>query len=369
MRVTALTLRHFRNYEELSLSFGANIVVFTGHNAQGKTNLLEAIYLAAIGRSHRTAVEAEMIRWDQEQANVEVRFERSSIDHKIAIRLNRSSVKQVSLNDNAIKSKDLLGNLNVVLFSPEDLLLVKGSPALRRRFLDMEISQTSKAYYQELLQYNRIIQQRNNLLKKIKERRTSSDQLDSWDEQLARGAAVLVKRRKDALRKMAMLANLMHRKLTNSMETLTTRYYQPYYDQKEDHESDTTDAQWYLKKIRLSRSVDLARSITTIGPHRDDLHLSVNGISLRNFGSQGQQRTGALAFKLAELEYIKSETGEYPVLLLDDVMSELDILRRSQLTSFVKDRIQTFISATDKHLFENPKFASFYHIKDGRIEE
>lgn len=369
MRVTALTLRHFRNYESLSLSFDANIIVFTGHNAQGKTNLLEAIYLAAIGRSHRTAVETEMIQWDKDQSGTEIHFERGLIEHHIAIRLDRNSAKQVMLNDHAIKPKDLLGNLNVVLFSPEDLALVKGSPALRRRFLDMEISQTSKAYYQDLLSYNRIVQQRNNLLKKIKERRAGSEQLASWDEQLARGAAALVKRRKDALRKMAMLANLMHRKLTNSLETLTTRYYQPYFDEKADTEDDTIDSSWYLKKIQLSRPVDMARSITTIGPHRDDLLLSVNGISLRNFGSQGQQRTGALAFKLAELEYIKSETGEYPVLLLDDVMSELDLLRRSQLTAFVKDRIQTFITATDRHLFDQPKFASFYHIKEGRIEE
>ncbi len=369
MRISQITLRHFRNYEALSLSFDKNINVFIGDNGQGKTNLLEAIYVTAIGRSHRTGIEAEMIAWQQADASIEVEFERHSVNHHIIIRLGRSGNKQVILNNHPIKIRDLLGTLNVVLFSPEDLALVKGSPALRRRFLDMEISQTSKVYYKELLQYNRIVQQRNNLLKKIKEKKASSDQLDSWDEQLAKGAASLVRRRKEALRKMSMLANLMHRKLTNSQETLSTQYYQPYYQEGIDQEQQTTVDEWYQNKIKSARSIDIIRGVTTIGPHRDDLLLTVNGINLRTYGSQGQQRTGALAFKLAELEYIKSETGEYPVLLLDDVMSELDSSRREQLTTFVKDRIQTFISATDRQLFVQPKFATFYHVKEGKILE
>ena len=367
MRVSCITLRQFRNYSEQKIPFDHNINIFTGNNAQGKTNLLEAIYFSAMGKSHRTTSDDELINWHQNEATIEVLFTRHQVDHHLLIKLERSGRKQIILNDHIIKPKDLIGNLNIVLFSPEDLTFIKGSPVLRRRFLDGEISQTSLIYYQELLQYNRIIQQRNHLLKKIKELRAKTDQLDPWDEQLAVAAASLVKRRREALRKMAMLANLMHRKLSNSNETLTTVYHQPYFQEGVDELYHTLDPAWYKQKIASARPVDLARTITTVGPHRDDLILSVNGTSLRTYGSQGQQRTGALAYKLAELEYIKSETGEYPVLLLDDVMSELDSTRREQLTAFVKDRIQTFITATDQQFFQQVKTAAIYTIAEGKV--
>lgn len=367
MRISRITVRQFRNYEEQKVSFDNNINVFIGNNGQGKTNILEAFYLAAIGRSHRTTNDQEMIHFDHNQATVEVDFERHHIAHHLLIKLERQGKKQFILNDQVVKTRELIGTLNVVLFSPEDLLLVKGAPVQRRRFMDMEFSQTSRIYYQELMKYNRIVVQRNNLLKKIKEKTEKIDQLDSWDDQLAHTAASLVKRRQGALKKMFMLANLMHRKLTDSQETLTTAYYQPYFQEGIDNHYHILDPEWYKKKIINSRIIDINRGITTVGPHRDDLCLTVNGINLRTYGSQGQQRTGALAFKLAELEYFKSETGEYPVLLLDDVLSELDSIRREQLTLFIKDRIQTFITATDHQLFQQPKFASFYTVSKGII--
>lgn len=367
MRVTAISLRHFRNYQHLELSFDKNISVFSGNNAQGKTNLLEAIYICAVGRSHRTSVDAELINWEQDGANIEIHFLRHDVENTASIRFSRQANKVVSLNSQAIKTRDLIGNLTAVLFSPEDLTLVKGAPALRRRFLDIEISQTSRSYYQQLLQYNRALQQRNNLLKKIRERRAGFDQLETWDQQLAQGAAVLVAKRKAALKKVAMLASLMHRKITDSQENLLITYYQPYFEDNADSEQDIFSAQWYLEKLQQAKNVDLARGITTIGPHRDDLVLTVNGVNLRTYGSQGQQRTGVLALKLAELEFIKSESGEYPILLLDDVMSELDSSRRDQLIHFIKDRIQTFITATDEELFHQPKFAAFFRINQGQV--
>lgn len=367
MRVTALNLRHFRNYQALDLSFEKNINIFSGNNAQGKTNLLEAIYIAAVGRSHRTSVDAELISWQQDGANIEINFLRQEVENAVSIRFTRNQNKVVSLNSHPIKTRDLIGNLTAVLFSPEDLTLVKGAPALRRRFLDIEISQTSRAYYQQLLQYNRILQQRNNLLKKIRDRRAHIELLETWDKQLAAGAAVLVAKRKAALKKVAMLASLMHRKITDSQENLSIVYFQPYFNANSDSEKDTILADWYFQKMQQARDIDFARGISTVGPHRDDLVLSVNGINLRTYGSQGQQRTGVLALKLAELEYIKSESGEYPILLLDDVMSELDSFRRDQLIAFIKDRIQTFITATDEELFHQPKFAAFFRINQGQV--
>ncbi len=367
MRVSCIALRQFRNYHDQKINIDHNINVFIGDNGQGKTNILEAIYLSAIGRSHRTAIDNEIIHWDHDEATIEINFERHQVIHHLLVRIKRGEKKQFILNDHIVKTKELIGTLNVVLFSPEDLLFIKGAPVLRRRFMDIEFSQTSKIYYQELMKYNRIVQQRNHLLKKVKEKLAKIDQLDSWDDQLCLLAASLVKRRQEALKKVSMLANLMHRKLTDSQETLTTTYHQPYFQEGIDEQHHISDPDWYKKKIITSRIIDIARGTTTVGPHRDDLWMFVNGISLRTYGSQGQQRTGALAYKLAEIEYIKSETGEYPVLLLDDVMSELDSIRREQLTLFVRDRIQTFITTTDKQLFQQPKFVSFYHVSKGTI--
>ena len=368
MRVNRLILRNFRNYAGLSLEFARNINIFIGQNAQGKTNILEALYLGAMGRSHRTAVDNELVRWGQSAAAVEIAFTRQETDHKLAIRLIPSQNKEILHNGHPIKQRELVGTLNAVLFSPEDLQLVKGAPALRRRFLDGEISQVSRAYYRQLLQYNRVVQQRNNLLKKVREGEAKADLIDAWDEQLAAGAAFLVGKRLEAVRKLAMLANLMHRRITAGKENLQLSYCQPYLQQDEDAQM-PRPSEWYRRQLLARRSEDIARGTTTIGPHRDDLLLAVNGIDLRIFGSQGQQRTGALALKLAELEFIKSETGEYPLLLLDDVMSELDAERRSHLLCFIRERIQTFITATDAKYFPDDLSGQYYQVAGGAVRE
>ena len=236
---------------------------------------------------------------------------------------------------------------------------------MRRRFLDIEISQVSPIYYQHLLKYNRIVAQRNTLLKKIRENKEQPDMLDEWDEQLAIVGSQIVKKRLIAIKKLAMLANLMHRKITDNKENLTVIYHKHGIDET------VIDnlAEEYKSKLVESRKNDIWRGSTSVGPHRDDLILSVNGINLRTYGSQGQQRTGVLALKLAELEFIKSETGEYPFLLLDDVMSELDASRREHLIAFIQDRIQTFITATEEKYFPNNKFGKFYQVINGTIME
>ncbi|MCX7779368.1 MAG: DNA replication/repair protein RecF [Negativicutes bacterium] len=365
MRVTRLTLRNFRNYHALTLPFNHNIVIFTGANAQGKTNILEAIYTGAMGRSHRTHADDDLIRWEQSAALVEIAFQRQDIDHSLMFKFIKDQNKEILWNGNPIKAREIVGTLNVVLFSPEDLLLVKGAPALRRRFLDVEISQANPAYYRQLSQYNRMLQQRNHLLKKIREKKAGPELLDAWDEQLAPTAAVIVKKRLEAVKKFNMLANLMHRKLTGNKENLSVQYVLQGSEGKIPDDL----CLFFKDSFSSQRLADIARGSTGSGPHRDDIYLSVNGQNLRVFGSQGQQRTGVLALKLAELEFIKSETGEYPVLLLDDVMSELDASRREYLLSFIRDKIQTFITATDITAFPEIKYAKFYRVSQGNILE
>ncbi len=361
MKVTKIVLRNFRNYVKLSLDFTHSINIFIGENAQGKTNILESIYYAAMGHSHRTNTDTELIRWQENGASISISFSRLGIENNLLFKFNTQQKKEIISNSCTIKPKELMGLLNVVLFSPEDLMLIKGMPTLRRRFLDMEISQVNPAYYQQLLKYNRILSQRNTLLKKIRENKATPDMLDAWDEQLAVVASHIVKKRQAAIKKLAMLANLMHRKITDNKENLTVIYQK--------HEINEIDADEYKSKLIQFRQNDIWRGSTSVGPHRDDLILSVNSINLRTFGSQGQQRTGVLALKLAELEFIKSETGEYPVLLLDDVMSELDASRREHLINFIQDRVQTFITATEEKYFPDRKFGKFHHVINGAIME
>ena len=366
MRVNKLVLRNYRNYEQLEVDFTSNVNIFIGENAQGKTNILEAIYLGAVGRSHRTAEDDDLVKWEQDSASVDLFFTRHSVDNKVGFRLIKGRNKEILFNDFPIKPREVIGSLTAVLFSPEDLWLIKGAPALRRRFLDTEISQAVPLYYRNLLQYTRVVNQRNHLLKKIHERKAQPELLDSWDEQLTKLAVFLVAKRLEAVKKLGMLAKLMHRRLTGSRENLALAYY---LAGMEGGAAPADLYGWYRGKLAQDRATDIARGSTSVGPHRDDVILRVNDKELRNFGSQGQQRTGILALKLAELEFLKSETGEYPVLLLDDVMSELDGLRREQLLSFIRDRIQTFITATDAALFPAMKAGRYYRVNAGTITE
>lgn len=365
MKVNKIILRNIRNYINLSLDFAPGINIFVGQNAQGKTNILESIYYGAMGRSHRTSVDNELIHWQQDHGSISIFFSRMNIESSLMIKLSNTQKKEITANHYAVKPRELIGLLNVVLFSPEDLMLIKGMPAMRRRFLDVEISQANPGYYQQLLKYNRTVLQRNNLLKKIRENKEKPDMLDAWDEQLAVSAGKIAVKRQEAVKKLAMLANLMHRKITANKENLTLAYHK--------HEIQETElgklTEEYKRKLLQYRQNDVWRGSTSVGPHKDDLILTVNGINLRTFGSQGQQRTGVLSLKLAELEFIKSETGEYPILLLDDVMSELDAMRREHLLTFIKDRVQTVITATEEKYFPDWEFGKYFHVVNGTIVE
>lgn len=367
MQVTGLKLLDYRNYENLELSFRDNLNIFIGCNAQGKTNILEAIYYAAYGSSFRSNNDTDLIRWGEAAGRISLDFARVGVANKAEFTFYREKRRSICLNGNKISTKELVGAFNAVFFAPDDLLLIKGAPAGRRRFLDMEISQASPAYYRELLNYNHLLQQRNSLLKEIRERRAGKNMLGEWDTLLSASAAKITAKRLESVKKYNMLANLMQRRISGNEENLSIVYEIKGLQQGE--MTKNLDL-WYNEMLSSAAEEDIFRGSTSIGPHRDDIIIYVNDINLKSFGSQGQQRTGILSMKLSELEFIRSETGEYPVLLLDDVMSELDVNRRQQLLQFIRrEGIQTFITATDRAYFNDDMVQSYFSVSSGRVQE
>lgn len=369
MLIDKIALLNFRNYQTLTLSFHDKLNLFVGDNAQGKTNILEAIYYSGTGRSHRTNKDADLIKWNENYFILKISGENLHGRFVLEIGLNREGKKKIKLNSVQKKrTGDILGTVKVILFSPEDLTLVKGSPVVRRKFIDTEISQISPGYYYNLLKYQRILVQRNALLKDIKMNKNLADNLPVWDRQLALFGAKLIYKKLDVLKKLTPLTRLMHRKITNGKEELETRYISNVVDK--DNLSLEEIEKLFLEKIAANRDEELDRGITIIGPHRDDLVFYINGKEVKHYGSQGQQRSCSLSIKLAELELVKGETGEYPLLLLDDVMSELDEDRRQYLLESVQSKIQTFITTTDASLLaENlKKNASLFTIREGIIQ-
>lgn len=362
MMIEAVRLHDFRNYEDLTLSFPKAIILLYGANGQGKTNLLEALYLGGLGKSYRGMKDTDLIRWQKDSASLILRFRRQDTVQQLKIILSRREKKEIWINETKVPRKELVGTLNEVLFSPDDLQLIKGAPSLRRRFLDREISQANPAYYRDLLQYNRAVAQRNLLLKQRK--RGEAHPLEAWDQQIAVFAASLVRKRLEALHKLSFLAGVLHKRLSGGTEHLRLAYCQPYAPEGE---TPHTDPAWYAQRLQEKLAEDIQRQSTSIGPHRDDLQFLAEGADLKRYGSQGQQRTAVLALKLAELEYLKSETGEYPVLLLDDVMSELDKKRRQALLDFVRGRIQTFITTTEPEIFTSLSGMQAFYVEKGKV--
>ncbi len=370
MYLKKILCRQFRNFDELILDLNPNLNIFLGANGQGKTNLLEAIYILATADSHRTNVNSEMIKWESNQALVQSILSKRDGKIKLAMRFD-SSGRKVELNDNPLsKINEIMGYLNVVLFSPEDLKLVKEGPSHRRNFIDLEISQVSRYYHHLMGKYNHILKQRNNLLKSIRDRNMSSegDMLSIWDSQLSEIGSKIILKRIEVIDKLKILARLAQRQITEGSEDLELEYDISL----EGFSRKLGEVE--LKKIFKdnlfkNREQEINRGYTVIGPHRDDLILKVNEKELRKYGSQGQQRTAALALKLAELEFMKSETGEYPVLLLDDVFSELDSSRRGTLLEVIADNIQTIITATDEENLSGLRNNSYniYEVNQGRI--
>ena len=371
MQITELTLRSYRSYETLHLAFDPGVQIFLGANAQGKTNIIEALYYAAFGRSHRTSSDAELIRVGADGAHIGLSFRRHDVPGELSFTFARGARRRITYAGESLRQRDLVGLLPMVLFSPEDLFLVKGAPALRRRYLDAELSQASPAYYGELLRYTRILKQRNAVLKDIRERLAAPDDLPPWDAQLARSAAYIVTRRIAAVAQLGALSARVQAVLAAG-EELALAYEIAGAGAEDFAEDDMTESLhvWYNEMLCEGRARDIARAATGVGPHLDDLVLRVGGMSLRSYGSQGQQRTGALALKLAELFYLQENIGEAPILLLDDVMSELDADRRRALLDFIRhEHIQTFITATDAAYFPAERMGTYRYVEAGTVRD
>ena len=368
MQVKEIYLKDFRNFDELKFTAKNIINIFIGANAQGKTNLLEAIYYTSLGRSQRVQRDLDLIHWGAPQAIIRLIFDKLGVEQSIAIELSEVKPRRILLNDQPIKIKNLIGKFNTVLFAPEDLSLIKGAPANRRKFLDAEMSQASPVYFADLLTYHKILNQRNVLLKQIRDGIIKPNSLELWNEQITAAAVKVITKRREAVKKINQLANNIQNKISTQLENLDIIYEIPGAEENVDLQFDLN--MWYYKKLVERKNQDIARGSTTFGPHHDDLKFLINGRDLKSFGSQGQQRTAALALKLSELEFLKIETGDYPILLLDDVMSELDSQRRLEILDFLsQQKIQTFITAADSSYFPNDINAKFFNVKSAVITE
>lgn len=344
MHLATLELRAFRNYDALTIAFSPGLNVLYGDNAQGKTNLLEAIHFLATGRSHRTSRDLDMVKEGEEELLARASVVRRTGTIDLELRLGAATRKQLKINGIAEKKiAKLVGSLAVVLFSPDDLQLLKGPPAGRRRFLDLELSQISPTYLHHLMAYNRLLQQRNSLLKQ-----PALDQglLAVYDQQLVETGAQLVVRRAEAVRRLSPIASRYHRMLSEGREDLVLEYQSQGLG--EDGAADLESVRRRLEReLARVRGEELRRQVTLVGPHRDDVGFWIAGRDARLYASQGQQRTAVLALKLAELDFMTAEIGEAPLLLLDDVASELDPHRRHYLLSAVREGVQSFITCTD----------------------
>ena len=406
MRIEHLSLTNFRNYARLELDFSGHTTLLQGDNAQGKTNLLEAIYYLATTRSPYAGTEHELVNWLAEDQDLpharlvaQVRKGDSSLRIEITLVRTQSSQanspsyrKHIKVNGVNKRALDLVGQVNVVLFLPEDIDLVAGSPSGRRRYLDATLCQIDPRYCRTLQKYNRVLTQRNHLLRTLREREGDRDQLLFWDRSLVENGAYLVARRQDVIGELDRLVQAIHLELTGQKERLRLRY-EPSFDPSRPPPSDyqlslelalpsesgihqpgtnlSQVAETFRAQLHEIRRREILRGMTLIGPHRDDLRFLVGGIDLNIYGSRGQQRTAALALKLAEVELIGQEVGEQPILLLDDVMSELDDARRGYLMRMMDGAQQAILTTTDLKAYSTEFLAevTLLRVKEGRIEE
>ena len=353
MLITDLKLKNFRNYDELNLNFNKNINIFYGNNAQGKTNIIESIFLCAIGKSFRTNRDKELIKFDTDFLNIEMSYEKKDRDGKIKIEI--SDRKNVYLN--GIKGKklsELLGKINVVLFTPDDINILKNGPKMRRRFLDIMIGQLRPNYIYCLNMYLKTLEQRNAYLKQIKLEQKKPELLDLWDQNLAEYSEKIYSYRKEFIEKIKNKINNIHKKITNNNENIRINYISDFSDKKN-----------FYSALKENYKIDIMRGTTSKGIHRDDFMVYLNDKSVNTYGSQGQNRTVVLSLKMSELQVIKDEIGENPILLLDDFMSELDSERRNNFLNNIGET-QVFVTCTEKLQIDKLEYG-IYNVKNGKI--
>lgn len=368
MWLETIELSGFRNYQETALTFSDGVNVFLGQNAQGKTNMMESIYFLALARSHRTTSDKELINWEADFTRVSGKINSKGSTFPLAISLSNKG-KQAKVNHlEQKKLSQYVGNLNIILFAPEDLELVKGSPAVRRQFIDRELGQMSAVYLHHLVSYQEILKQRNQYLKEYKVSQSfDMVYLDILTEQLATEGAEVLDRRLNFVAKLNEWATPIQQDISQGKEKLDIQYKTTLSLSNNSQKSSIY--RQLLDKYEESKQRELDRGTTIIGPHRDDLVFYVNDKNIQTYGSQGQQRTTALSVKLAEIELMKEMTGEYPVLLLDDVLSELDNHRQTHLLKTIEKKVQTFLTTTsldgvDTDLLNEPKI---FHVSAGQI--
>lgn len=359
MIIKSIELKNFRNYEELSLSLDAGTNILYGNNAQGKTNILESAYLSGTTKSHKGSKDKEMIRFGETEAHIRTIVVREDREYQIDMHLKKSRSKGIAVNRMPIKKAgDLFGILNIVFFSPEDLNIIKSGPAERRRFLDSELCQLDRIYLSNLTTYNKILGQRNKLLKDMMYRPELSDTLSVWDMQLIETGKKIIRRRKQFVEELSGIVSDIHYRISGEKEELSLSY------------EPNIDDIFFEDELNRAKEKDRRLCQTSVGPHRDDLLFSVRGVDIRRFGSQGQQRTSALSLKLSEIELVKKSIQDTPVLLLDDVLSELDSSRQNYLLNNLCDT-QTIITCTGLDEFVRNRFHinKVFEVENGRIFE
>ena len=355
MWINKIKLNNFRNYDYQEIKLHKNINVFYGENAQGKTNIIESIFIGSIGKSFRTNKEKELIQFNKDKAIIEIEYLKSDRDGKIKIEIGNK--KNVFLNDIKLKRlSDLLGNINIVIFSPDDINILKGGPQNRRRFLDIMISQIRPNYMYILNLYMKTLEQRNNYLRQIKYENKDENLLEIWDEKLVEYGLKICEYRKEFIEKIRKKIFKIHKDITENKESIELEYF-----------SDASTRQIFINELKSRRKIDIIKGYTTKGVHRDDFLLYINEKPVNIYGSQGQHRSAILSLKLSELQVIYEEIGENPILLLDDFMSELDNKRK---INFIKsiENTQVIITCTEKILLEKlEKFS--YNVVNGKIIE
>lgn len=360
MHITQLLLKGYRNYDLCQIELSNRLNLIIGDNGQGKTNLLESLYIGGFGKSFRTSKDIEWLKFEEPLAIIRIAFEKMGRNNVIDIKLLKNRKKEIKLNGVHLnKMSELIGHLNLVLFSPEDLKLVKESPSERRKFIDRELSHISPSYYHKLIQYNRVLDQRNVSLKQMQQKRQIDHALlDIWDEQLSDLGSHLMMKRDLFIKDLAQISKRIHSEITSGKENLIVTY-NCSLNTKSMSKYDTIKSDFVALLIQ-NRQKDMERGYTSVGPHRDDLGLEIDSVDLKAYGSQGQQRTAALALKLSEIEIIYETLGEYPILLLDDVMSELDAHRQNFLIKTF-EKVQTIVTTTEVgQIYQD-------HLNDGKL--
>jgi len=359
MYVKSLELSNFRNYNTLMINLKNGTNILYGDNAQGKTNILEAVYLAGTTKSHKGSKDKEMIQLEKDESHIRMFIETNAITHRIDMHLKKNKPKGVAIDGIPIrKSSELFGLINLVFFSPEDLGIIKNGPSERRRFIDFELCQLDKLYLSDLASYNKIIVQRNNLLKQIGFKPELMETLSIWDMQLCEYGKRIIERRQQFIERLNNIVYDIHKKLSGNKEELVIQYEPNVLP--EDMED----------KLEKQREKDIIYKLTSVGPHRDDICFKIKDIDIRKYGSQGQQRTSALSLKLAEIELVRQTIKDEPVLLLDDVLSELDRNRQNYLLNSIEG-IQTVITCTGLEEFVKNRFHidKVYKVIEGSVTE